>query len=46
MSDKEFYVDFGSWNITAKDETKVREEVERRIIDGDIPTICNIEDSA
>ena len=40
----EFIVDFGSWNLEAKNEQEAREKVIERIGEMDYPEISNIEE--
>ena len=43
-AEKEYYVDFGSWSITAKDEKEAEEKAKQKLAKGEIPEICNIEE--
>lgn len=39
---KDFYVDFGSWIITARNEAEAEKKALRRIKQGEIPKICEV----
>ena len=42
VKEKEFYVDFGSWHIMARDESEAMKKAEQKIMEGDIPCIDTI----
>lgn len=42
MTEKEFYVDFGSWNVMAENEEGAEKKVQEMLSEGDIPQICLI----
>lgn len=39
---KEFYIDFGSWHIMARDESEAMKKAEKKLIEEDIPPIDKI----
>ena len=41
---KEYYVDFGSWHINAKDSTDAMKKAQDMIRDGDIPCIDSVDE--
>ncbi len=42
MSEKEFYVDFGSWSVMAENEEEAVKKAEERLSEGDIPPIDSV----
>jgi hypothetical protein len=40
--EKEFWVDFESFSVTAKDKEDAEQKAEKMLADGDIPRIVNI----
>ena len=41
----EYIIDFGSWNIEAKDEEEARKKVKQMLEEKDYPSISNIEEA-
>ena len=40
---KDYYVDFGSWIVTAESEDKAKAKAEERLKDGEVPPIADID---